>query len=61
VYRLEEDLLDFYKNQIDLFSKSYTKMKKKLKDLIEQCNCYYISSDILNSKYREEIVSLLSR
>ncbi|MGB9706706.1 MAG: hypothetical protein ACPLXP_01335 [Microgenomates group bacterium] len=60
VYRLEEDLLDFYKNQINLFSESYSEMKQKLKSLVEHCNCYYISSDVLNPKYREEITLLLS-
>lgn len=60
VYRLEEDLLDFYKNDIDMFSKNYSLMKKRLFYLIKQCNCYFISSDVLNAKYRNEIFSLLS-
>lgn len=60
VYRLEEDLLDFHKNNIHLFSKNYNTMKKKLFELVQQSNCYYISSDVLNPRYRDEIFSLLA-
>ncbi len=61
VYRLEEDLLDFHKNNIHLFSKKYNAMKKKLFELVQQSSCYYISSDVLNPKYRDEIFSLLTK
>lgn len=59
VYRLEEDLLDLYKNDISLFSEKYALMKTQLTDLVRECNCYYISSDVLDPKYRKEIMSLL--
>ena len=60
VYRLEEDLLDFHKGDISLFSKNYNTMKEKLFSLAERSNCYYICSDVLNPMYRDEIFALLA-
>jgi hypothetical protein len=60
VYRLEEDLLDLYDGDYRRFSQAYSEMKTQLRRLIRHSHCYYISSDILNSKYRDEIYSLLT-
>ena len=60
VYRLEEYLLDLFKDDLNLFSEKYVLMKKRLKNLIENCTCYYMSTDILNKKNRDEVISLLS-
>lgn len=59
VYRLEEDLLDLYKGDVHIFSRHYGKMKKNLMDLISSSNCYYISTNILDKKNRQEMFSLL--
>lgn len=61
VYRLEEDLLDQYKGDYQKFSQTYIKMKTQLKALIQQCRCYYIGSDMLVEKNRDEIFDLLSK
>lgn len=60
VYRLEEDLLDYYQNNLKLFSNSVSTLRKQLKKLIQNCNCYHISSDVLNPKYRDKVIKLLS-
>lgn len=60
VYRLEEDLLDLYKNDPWKFSQAYNKMKIQLREIIERSRCYYISSDVLEKTYRDEIFALLS-
>lgn len=60
VYRLEEDLLDLYKGDYRQFSQVYHKMKSQLGQLIQRSNCYYISSDLLEQTYRDEIFDLLS-
>lgn len=61
VYRLEEDLLDLYKNDLWKFSNVYDDMKIQLRELVERSRCYYISSDTLEKRYRDEIFDLLSR
>ncbi len=61
VYRLEEDILDLYKNDYQEFSQAYNEMKIQLKDLIRQSRCYYIGSDIFVPAYRDKIFDLLSR
>lgn len=60
VYRLEEDLLDFYEGDYRRFSQVYSGMKKQLDHLIRQSKCYYISSNMLNSAYRNEVLALLA-
>lgn len=60
VYRLEEDLLDLYDGDYRQFSQVYSQMKAQLLSLVRHSTCYYISSDVLSSKFREEIFSLLS-
>ncbi len=60
VYRLEEDLLDLYKDDYKQFTQVYNKMKSRLKQIVQQSNCYYISSDMLDPTYRNEIFDLLS-
>lgn len=59
VYRLEEDLLDFYDGNIRQFSQAYGLMKTQLRRLIQQSRCYYISSDMLNPMYRNEVLAML--
>jgi hypothetical protein len=60
VYRLEEDLLDFYKNDYRKFINQYQAMKDLLKSIAQASNCYYIRTDILEERNRNEILDLLS-
>lgn len=59
VYRLEEDLLDYYSGNHRLFSDVYNQMKLRLRSLIERSHCYYISSDMLNPDHRADVFGLL--
>ena len=60
VYRLEEDLLDFYGGDCLRFSQAYGEMKAKLWQLIDQSYRYHIRSDILKEQNRNEIIDLLT-
>ena len=60
VYRLEEDLLDIFNGNYQQFSQAYSQMKMQLHRLIQQSRCYYISSDVLNPLYRDELLGLLA-
>lgn len=60
VYRLEEDLLDLHDGNYRKFSQVYSQMKMRLRSLIHQSRCYYISSNMLNSEYRNDVLALLS-
>jgi hypothetical protein len=60
VYRLEEDLLDFYGDDPWKFSDVYNEMKTLLWKAIRRSRCYYISSDLFEQKYRDEVIELLS-
>jgi hypothetical protein len=60
VYRLEEDLLDYYKGNYKEFVTKYQNMKYLLKIIIQDSNCYYIRSDILDDYNRNQIFKLLS-
>lgn len=59
VYRLEEDLLDLYNGDYGNFSLAYTRMKEQLGQLIQESNCYYVSSDLLNPMHRDDVLTLL--
>lgn len=61
VYRLEEDLLDLFKGDYRRFSQVYKRMKEELSYLIKKSRCYYITSDMLNPNYRNEVLTLLAR
>lgn len=60
VYRLEEDLLDYFQNDIGLFSEIYEKMKAQLREIVGRSRCFYISSNLFVKKNRDEIFELLS-
>ncbi len=60
VYRLEEDLLDLYHGNYRQFSQVYRQMKIQLRRLIQQSRCYYISSNMLNTEYRDDLLALLA-
>jgi len=60
VYRLEEDLLDFYKGDYRQFTQSYGAMKDQLTELVRRCRRYYISCDLLEAAYQDEVFDLLS-
>lgn len=61
VYRLEEDLLDFYGGDYRRFAHAYGEMKSQLNDLVRRSRRYYISCDMLDQNYQNEILDLLSR
>jgi hypothetical protein len=60
VYRLEEDLLDYYQGDYQKYSQAYSSMKTQLGQLIRQCRCFYISSDIIDSSNRRDILGTLA-
>lgn len=60
VYRLEEDLLDFYQGDYRRFAAAYRGMKVQLADLVRRSRRYYISSDVLDRRCRDEVTELLS-
>lgn len=59
-YRLEEDLLDQYDGNYQRFSQAYNQMKMRLRRLIQQSRRYYISSNMLNPEYRDDVLAMLS-
>lgn len=61
VYRLEEDLLDFFKGDYHRFSQVYHGMKRQLEELIRRSRCYYLSVDVFDRNHQAEILDLLSR
>lgn len=60
VYRLEEDLLDYYSGDFHVFSQVYSQMKLRLQSLIERSRCFYISSDMLNPHFRADVLDALA-
>jgi len=60
VYRLEEDLLDFYSGDYRRFAQAYGDMKAQLSDLVRRSRRYYFSCDMLDQNYQDEILDLLS-
>lgn len=59
VYNLEEDLLDYYSNDIIVFVEYFKRAKTILKEIIENSNKYFLSVDILKDEQRKEIMRLL--
>lgn len=59
VYRLEEDVLNYYSNNLQLASMQYKKMLVQLKDTIENCNCYYADVDITKPEVQKNIIDKL--
>jgi len=45
VYGLKEDILDHLAGDVTEFSVQMQRMRVKLRALIDQCNCYYVSCD----------------
>src|ERR1700754_111430 len=52
VYRLEEDLLDFYRGDYRQFSQVYHDMKRQLEELIRRSRCYYLSVDVFDRNHQ---------
>lgn len=59
VYRLEEDVLNYYNNNIFLFSEKYASMICLLGDMINECECYFADIDICDKKTLEQFMGLL--
>lgn len=59
VYRLEEDILNYYGNNVIMFSEKYNKMINSLKKLIDQCNCYLADINIGNIEKCNEFMEEL--
>ncbi len=60
VYRLEEDLLDHFDGDLWQFSAFYERMKERLGIIVANSDCYYISSNLLEKKNREDVFRLFS-
>jgi hypothetical protein len=45
IYGLREDVLDYLDSDVLRFSTEWSNMKNRLRRLVEQCCCYYISCD----------------
>ena len=60
VYRLEEDLLDHFEGDLWQFSAVYERMKAHLGNIISNSDCYYVSSNLMEKKNREEVFGLFS-
>ena len=59
VYRLEEDVLDYFSKDCELFSKYYCRMKEHLIKGISESNCFYADVDINNTKILSEFMEML--
>jgi hypothetical protein len=59
VYRLEEDLLDIFDGDYQLFAVAYRRMKEQLSELAGTCRAYYISTDLMQATHHDEILALL--
>jgi hypothetical protein len=59
VYRLEEDLLDALDGDYQRFAQAYRRMKEQLAELARTCRAYYISTDLMRTDRRDEILAML--
>lgn len=59
VYKLEEDLQEYFLDNVLVLGEAYSNMKAVLNKLVGNCNCYYIETDILESANKEKIEKLL--
>lgn len=59
VYRLEEDILNYYNNDVLLFSERYSYMISTLKQLISACHCYLADVDITNKDVCNQFMEML--
>jgi hypothetical protein len=55
IYGLKEDILDFLKGDVSLFSDELTLMKARMRELVETCRGFYVSADSNNPKDLEKI------
>lgn len=59
VYRLEEDILNYYHNDVLKFSERYSYMISTLKQLISTCHCYLADIDIANKDVCNHFMEML--
>lgn len=59
VYRLEEDVLDYFSSNCEQFADQYSQIKMQLMQSISNCNCYYADVDINNKEILSEFLELL--
>lgn len=59
VYRLEEDILNYYHNDVSKFAECYLDMMSMLKQLVNSCNCYLADVDIANKDVCNHFMEML--
>jgi hypothetical protein len=59
IYGLREDVLDYLDGNVLSFSMQWTHMRDRLRRLVDECRCYYISCDATNANNLNVIRKLL--
>ncbi len=59
VYRLEEDVLNYFHNDVMKFADNYSYMTFVLKHLVETCQCYLADIDIDNKEVCNQFMEML--